>query len=569
MNSDLGVLKRPANGFVPPIRGAGRSSPPAARGRLLLVEDEDVLRDSLQPFLEGHGYEVAIAENGRAALRKLESVPLPDLILLDLAMPVMNGWEFRLLQKDDPRLGVIPVVALSADASAQAAAISAQAYLRKPVAPNDLLATIDRVLVESRQRELLRLSETERLASLGRLAAGVGHEINNPLAFVMLNLSQSIDTLETAIRGLRVIPAAAPPTAPQVGHLTGALAEVLDMLHDCHIGAERIRVTTDHLRRLSRQGETSRGPVQINELLEQSVSILGNQIRHRAHVVRHLGEVPPVRGDEARLGQVFLNLLINAVQAIPEGDAERNQIEIVTTLARGELVPEVMIEIRDSGAGIAPEMLEHVFEPFFTTKPVGEGTGLGLSLSRQTVIDHGGRIAVESAPKHGTVVRVFLPVNAAADQLLALRPPVAALPRPGINLDRPPERGRILVIDDEPLIDRVIRRALTSEHDVFVCQRASEAIKLLERGETFDLVLCDLVMPDIGGPEFHAILAKRWPELLARTVFMTGGAFTPATVEFAAKVSGSILSKPFQMDALKALVRERVSSQRLVASKQQ
>jgi DNA-binding NtrC family response regulator len=136
-------------------------------------------------------------------------------------------------------------------------------------------------------------------------------------------------------------------------------------------------------------------------------------------------------------------------------------------------------------------------------------------------------------------------------------------------VDHQPERGRILVIDDEPLIDRVIRRALTSEHDVFVCQRASEAIELLERGETFDLVLCDLVMPDIGGPEFHAILAKRWPALLARTVFMTGGAFTPATVEFAAKVSGSILSKPFQMDALKALVRERVSSQRFVATKQQ
>jgi len=207
-------------------------------------------------------------------------------------------------------------------------------------------------------------------------------------------------------------------------------------------------------------------------------------------------------------------------------------------------------------------MLEHVFEPFFTTKPVGEGTGLGLSLSRQTVIDHGGRITVESEPGHGTVVRVFLPVNAAGAQLLAL-------PRLDSAVDRQPERGRILVIDDEPLIDRVIRRALTSEHDVFVCQRVSEAIQLLERGETFDLVLCDLVMPGIGGPEFHAILAKRWPALLARTVFMTGGAFTPATVEFAAKVSGSILLKPFQMDALKALVRERVGSQRFAASKQQ
>ena len=546
MNIDFGVADERPGRLVIPLKGSSPLPLAHTKGRILLVEDEEVLRDSLGPFLESQGYQVSLAENGRAAMQLLEGDRLPDLILLDLAMPVMDGWEFRLRQKDHPRLGVIPVVALSADPSAQAAAISAQAYLRKPLHANELVDTIERVLMEARKRELGRASETERLAALGQLAAGVGHEINNPLAFVLLNLTTSIETLDTAIRDLKAAPAqvGAVDLGPILVPIVGALGEVAEMLGDSRVGADRIRKTIDRFRGLSREGEPRRGTVDINRLVDQSVSMVWNQLRHRAVVVRRLGEVPLVRGDETLLGQMLLNLLVNAAQAIPEGDAEHNEIEITSREEAGPAGAEVVIEVRDSGVGIAPDLLSHVFEPFFTTKAVGEGTGLGLSLSRQAVIDHGGRMTVESALDKGTVFRVFLPVGAA----------VEVLPHSGIVGTNPAARGRVLVIDDEPAIGTIIERALKKDHDVLVFQRASEAVKRLERGETFDLVLCDVVMPDMNGSEFYTTLAQRWPQLLPRTVFMTGGAFTPATVEFVDRVSPSVLSKPFSIETLRELV---------------
>ena len=132
-----------------------------------------------------------------------------------------------------------------------------------------------------------------------------------------------------------------------------------------------------------------------------------NQIRHRARLVKDFGAVPPVHGNAAALGQVFLNMLVNAAQSIPEGDAERHEIKVSASLREDEVV----IEIRDTGKGIPPDVLPHVFEPFFTTKPVGVGTGLGLSISRQTVTDHGGRIEIDSEPERGTAFRVILPAQ--------------------------------------------------------------------------------------------------------------------------------------------------------------
>jgi signal transduction histidine kinase len=549
--------------MIPHSEGLGRSQngasvavnenwtllhPKVAKGRVLVVEDEEVIRDSLGPLLEEENYEVSFAENGREALRRLYTETHPDIIVLDLRMPVMDGWEFRTIQKDDPKLGLIPVVAISADGSAQAAAISAQAYLRKPVGAKELLATIERILFENQRQLAARLDETERLASLGRLAAGVGHEINNPLAFVMLNLSQSLERVRPSMRVL------GPPSGPPIAvvdleEIRTRMMGVTDMLEDCQIGGERIRETVSNLQRLSRQGDEKRGPLDVHKLIEQSVSMVWNQIRHRACLTRSFGKIPPVRGNGAAIGQVFLNLLVNAAQAIPEGDAERNEIRISTKVDVGENGPEVLVEIRDSGAGMAAETVSHVFEPFFTTKPIGQGTGLGLSVSRQTVNDHGGRITVESELTKGTVFRVFLPV---AD-FPELPHSVAPLLGKGSQI-----RGRVLVIDDEPLIGRIIRNALKSEHEVFVVQRASEAIKRLEHGETFDLVLCDVVMPDLSGPEFYATIAERWPQMVARLVFMTGGAFTPGTVAFMERAPTRVLSKPFKIDGLRRLVRERM-----------
>jgi signal transduction histidine kinase len=384
-------------------RRTGR--PDIVKKRILVVEDEQVLRESLGPILEAEGYVVSFAENGREALKRLQSESLPRIIVLDLRMPIMNGWEFRAIQKDDPKLGVIPVVAMSADASAQATTISAQAYLRKPLDVSHFLRTIERILYDSERRQLSgMLEEAHRLASLGRLAAGVGHEINNPLTFALLNLRESLGRLQPVIINPESSLRGTPPEV-ELRELKERLANVTEMLEDCQIGMERIRHTVANLQQLCRQSDQRGGPLDVRELIHQAISMAWNQIRHCARLDKHLIEVPLIRGNAGTLGQVFLNLLVNAAQAIPEGDAERNHIRVSTQVVDGEIV----VEIIDTGRGIAPELLSQVFEPFFTTRPVGVGTGLGLSISRQTVVDHGGRIEVDSQLGKGTTFRIFLP----------------------------------------------------------------------------------------------------------------------------------------------------------------
>jgi signal transduction histidine kinase len=518
------------------------------KGRILVVEDEEMLRDATGLFLEEAGYEVLFAENGKEALRRLYTEALPALIVLDLRMPVMDGWEFRTIQRDDPNLGLIPVVAISADGSSQASAISADAYLRKPVNAIELLITIERVLVESEWQRSVRQDEAERLTALGHLAANVGHEINNPLTFVMLNLRQSLERLRPSIASSREA-GPAPSAEAQLMELNALVRSVVGMLEECEVGTERIRATVGNLQRLSRHGEGRKVPVDVHELIDQSVAMVWNQIRHRARLLKTFGKIPLICGNGPALGQVFLNLLINAAQAIPEGDAEQNTIRVSTWVELGAKGADLVVEIGDSGIGIAPEIMSRMFEPFFTTKRLGEGTGLGLSISHQTVGDHGGRMTVDSAPGKGATFRIFLPIGDTPAPL-----PVV-VPSAGPSS---PFRGRVLVIDDEPLIGRVVQNVLKNEHDVFFEQQAAAAVCRLERGERFDAILCDLVMPDVSGPTFYATVAQRWPDLVEHLVFMSGGAFTPATLAFMAQAGSRVLAKPFEIDQLKQIIRQHL-----------
>ncbi|WP_224372904.1 sensor histidine kinase [Hyalangium versicolor] len=241
-----------------------------------------------------------------------------------------------------------------------------------------------------------RLAHAEKLVAVGTLAAGVGHEINNPLAYILSNLRY----LSTELRDL-----------PRREEESERWQEVDEALTDALHGAERVRKIVQALKTLARAQAEPPSRVDLHAVLDRTLEALEQELRRRARLVKDYGLSQPVLGDEGRLGQVFLQLLLNAAQAIPEGQPEHHEIRVTT---RRDEAGRAVIEVHDTGQGIAPEILPRIFEPFFTTKEAGEGTGLGLSICHATIQSMGGEIEVDSAPGHGSTFRILLPPLQAA-----------------------------------------------------------------------------------------------------------------------------------------------------------
>jgi CheY-like chemotaxis protein len=281
--------------------------------------------------------------------------------------------------------------------------------------------------------------------------------------------------------------------------------------------------------------------VDVRAILESAIQMAWHEIRHRARLRKTFGEVPPVEANEAKLGQVFLNLLVNAAQAIPEGDANKQEVQVVTrTDERGN----VAVEISDTGVGISAELLPRIFDPFFTTKPSGEGMGLGLAISHGTIRSLGGELTARSIPQKGSTFRVTLP---AAEGWR--RPSPKSAPK-----IRSAARRRVLVVDDERLVGEAIARVLAEENDVVVETQAVEVLSRIARGERFDVILCDLMMPVMTGMDLYAELLRTHPTAVNRIVFMTGGAFTPRARAFLESVTNACLEKPLDMNKLRGLI---------------
>jgi signal transduction histidine kinase/DNA-binding NarL/FixJ family response regulator len=382
-----------------------------------------------------------------------------------------------------------------------------------------------RDVTERRRFELDRAVVTERMAAMGRLAAGVGHEINNPLTYALGNIEGLLEA--SAARGT-------PPAA----------TEVVERLQEARDGLARVRVIVGDLQTLARADE-SHGDVDLQQVIEQAIQIAGAEVRHRAPIVRNYQPTPPILGSRIRLGQVFLNLIINAAQAIPEGQAAQNRIEI----AIRDAGDAVVVEVTDTGCGIAPEHLSRIFDPFFTTKEFGAGTGLGLAISRDIVASHRGTLTARSAPGGGTTMTVSIPHT-------ARRPRPAA---PAVEVAPASRRARVLVIDDEPLIARILQRGL-ARHQVIVASDARDALTRIQRGETFDVILCDLMMPDISGIDVHEYLTREYPAVASSVVFMTGGAFTSKARQFLSSVPNERIDKPFSLSQVNKLVDRRLAA---------
>ncbi|WP_211194311.1 two-component regulator propeller domain-containing protein [Pyxidicoccus fallax] len=513
-----------------------------------------------------------------------------------------------------------------------------------------------------------QLVQAGRMAAVGQLAAGVGHEINNPLAYIVSNLEHASEEADALARELGDTRA--------VG---SRLREVSQALREALHGADRVRRIVRDLKTFSRPDDEKQGPVELHAVLDSAVKIAMAELRPRAKLMRDYGDVPKVEGNEARLAQVFLNLLINAAQALPEGRAEENEVRLVTRVAPDGTV---MAEVRDTGIGIAPEALSRIFDPFYTTKPQGVGTGLGLSLCHAYVSAMGGTISVESEPGKGSVFRVTLkraapeaevaadaqerraarepwsmpgarggarepmPALAAREQgtsresrsmnaeasgergatparsmdgvwrdasptegepalpggmngaALGATSPVATAsapaaaeagtasssspaadarvpahePRANATPAEPgtgaaPVRGRVLVVDDDALVSGAIRRTLSRENDVEVMVSARQALAQLSLPEPrYDVVLCDLMMPEMTGMDLFDALVQTAPRVAERVVFITGGAFTPAARTFLDRVENTRVEKPFDPEALRKLIRTEVARVRRESS---
>ncbi len=375
-----------------------------------------------------------------------------------------------------------------------------------------------------------RVLVADRMASLGILAAGVGHEINNPLQSILTNLELATKEVAEVIRD----------------HGDAYLGELPAELRDARDAAERLRHIVRDLKLFSRADEETRDTVDVERVVESSIRLVTAEIRHRAKLVRSFARIPSVYANESRLGQVLVNLLVNAAHAIPEGQSDRNEIRIATSVTSDE---RVRIAITDTGTGMSPEVVARIFTPFFTTKPVGVGTGLGLAICHQLVAAIGGDITVETAVGRGSTFTVTLP---------ALTVPVPARTLTS-TIPLPLRRAHLLVIDDDPLITTAIQRILGRSHDVEVLGEPHEAVRRVASGARYDVVLCDLMMPTGTGMDLYDDLLQIAPDQARNIVFMTGGAFTARAREFLDQVPNPRMEKPFSIQSLRAMIQERLA----------
>lgn len=379
--------------------------------------------------------------------------------------------------------------------------------------------------ITDRKRMETQLMLADRLASLGTMAAGVGHEINNPLTWVMGNVTLALEILRDM--GPR---AAAEP-----------LPEILTALEEASAGASRVSAIVHDLQLFSRVDDTPGATADPNQVVQSTSRMLRNELKHRTEFELDLVPVPKVVGDAPRIGQILTNLLVNALQALPDRPVRQNLIRVSTRL-QGD---HVVLSVFDNGVGVPPALRSRIFDPFFTTKDVGKGTGLGLSICHSLVVRLGGRIEIESELDRGTVFRVFLRPASSGDARAAGDDSMGGSGR----------QKRILCIDDEPSVGRLIARFLRGAHEVVVETDGEQAIERLRSGERYDAIICDIMMPSMSGIDFFDRLSRLDPSLAQRCGFITGGVFTERARSFAeALPAARLVRKPFQPKTIKELV---------------
>lgn len=509
--------------------------------RLLIVEDDEVDRIRLKRAFRSRQHEVKFEmATTLDGAKRLLAQEVFDCALLDLHLPDGNALDLI------GNLGSIPAVILTGledDAvSKDALARGAQDYINKADISERSIWRSIRYAMERKNAEGLRtrLQQTDRLAALGRVAASVAHEINNPNAFIAANLQ----LLKNETRRWQTLFQALQQRAdidPSLAHILREhdaveLGEDLDeLVDDCLEGVRRVTGLVRQMQTFSRQdGEETPALTDVNEVIEQTLSLLRVQAGGMVGCEVELDTNAPLcLARQSRLVQVMTNVIDNARQAARANENVRPPMIAVRTTFLPPPLEGVRITVDDSGKGIPKKLRTKVLDPFFTTKPVGEGTGLGLSIVREIVEQHWGDLTLGDGPLGGARIQIDLPVG--------------VIPTDTVESEESSDSElttacRLLIIDDESSVLRALRRLLVP-HNI-ICASGTEALQVLETDHDFDAIICDVMMPDVDGVTIFEHLEAHLPQLAARVIFHTGGAVSVRGSSLLARIQNPVLEKP-------------------------
>lgn len=447
------------------------------QARVLVVDDDPILRTQMQHLAGRFVAEIQVATDGEEGLAKWRQWR-PDVIVTDIFMPRMDGLMMsKAIKTEDPDAQIIVITADRDNGSLrQALALGVERYISKPVDMHLLADAIGKCVRDRKTTEELRLTrqvaaltealreqleerkraekalqrekaeqrilierledahnqllQSEKMASIGQLAAGVAHEINNPVGYINSNLGALQQYVATLLRLINAYEKHEHELSPETrdalnllkeeGDLAYLREDISDLLAESVGGLQRVKRIVQDLKDFSHVSETDMQWANIETGLESTLNVVWNELKYKAEVVKDYGGIPEIECIPSQLNQVFMNLLVNAAQAI-----DTHGVITLRTRRSGD---NVCIEIADTGSGIPQQILNRIFDPFFTTKPVGTGTGLGLSITHGIIRKHNGRIEVDSEPGRGTTFRITLPIRQPASSESA---PPGSEPPPG------------------------------------------------------------------------------------------------------------------------------------------
>jgi signal transduction histidine kinase/CheY-like chemotaxis protein len=467
--------------------------------------------------------------------------PAPVLLLEDLSGTDALFVRVQAAASHDPELLVVPLVR-SPRRDTDAMLFDAGAFDVIDDGP-DMEAQLLRMASLAQRFARLRqeharlrevLAHQDRLSAVGLLAAGVGHEVNNPNAAILANLEVIRNQLENVLSH---------PRFQQVDLLHDISSDLLEALGDSIGASRRITAIVHSLNIFSRKAEDGVArPLNINDEVNTVLRLVGKELRFQAHTELDLAtSMPPIVAQPHAMTQVVTNLVVNALQAL---ESKRREERCLTIRTRFD-DDSVMLEVADNGPGVAPENIGRIFDPFFTTKATGAGTGLGLAITRELVQKNGGEIFVDSELGRGATFRL----------VFERIPEVAVTKRPVSRMPPANERLRVLIVDDDEMLLRSIVRTLANQFECIPRSSAARALQFLREDDRIDVVLTDIVMPVTNGLELYRQLESEFPALAARTIFLSGGIRSEELRATIADTGRPTTAKPFEIAELMRLIR--------------